>query len=170
MKAATLKFALRNLRQGLAGFKIFLACIALGVTAIVGVDSLARALTDGLAAQGRTLLGADLVISRMHRPAEPHELALIQSKGRITEIISLRGMARAHQKAALVDLKIVDQSYPLLDAPVFDPVLPLQKIMEEKNGLWRGSGRGSLRALRGKGRGSDRAWRYSRRVARNTRQ
>lgn len=136
MKAATLKFALRNLRQGLAGFKIFLACIALGVTAIVGVDSLARALTDGLAAQGRTLLGADLVISRMHRPAEPHELALIQSKGRITEIISLRGMARAHQKAALVDLKIVDQSYPLLDAPVFDPVLPLQKIMEEKDGVY----------------------------------
>lgn len=136
MTAATLKFAIRNLRHGLAGFKIFLACIALGVTAIVGVDLLARALTDGLAAQGRTLLGADLVISRMHRQAESHELALIQSKGRITEIISLRGMARAHQKAALVDLKIVDQSYPLLDAPVFNPALPLQKIMEEKDGVY----------------------------------
>ncbi len=136
MNAASLKFALRNLRQGLSGFRIFLACIALGVTAIVGVDSLARALTDGLAAEGRTLLGADLVISRMHRPANETEKTLIQAKGQVTEIISLRGMARAQQKAALIDLKVVDQTYPLLDAPVFDPALPLQNITNEKGGVF----------------------------------
>jgi len=136
MRAASIKFAFRNLRQGLSGFRIFLACIALGVTAIVGVDSLARALTDGLASEGRTLLGADLVVSRMHRPADAKEKALIDSKGKTTEIISLRGMARTTKAAALVDLKGVDQSYPLLAPPIFDPALSLESITDEKDGLF----------------------------------
>ena len=50
---------LRDLRGGLAGLRIFLACIALGVAAIVGVNSLARALDDGLARDGRAILGGD---------------------------------------------------------------------------------------------------------------
>ncbi|MEN9754219.1 MAG: hypothetical protein RLZ07_601 [Pseudomonadota bacterium] len=136
MTAASIKFAFRNLLQGLSGFRIFLACIALGVTAIVGVDSLARALTDGLASEGRTLLGADIVVSRMHRPADASERALINSKGRTTEIISLRGMARTTKAAALVDLKVVDQTYPLLAPPVFDPALPLASITDEKDGIF----------------------------------
>ena len=46
----TLRLALRELRGGLRGFGIFLACIALGVAAIAGVASIARSLTEGLAA------------------------------------------------------------------------------------------------------------------------
>ena len=38
------RFALRELRGGLRGFFVFLACIALGVTAIAGVGSFARSL------------------------------------------------------------------------------------------------------------------------------
>ena len=45
--APILRFALRDLRGGLAGLWIFLVCIALGVTAIVGVESLAKALETG---------------------------------------------------------------------------------------------------------------------------
>ena len=41
-----LRFALRELRGGLHGFRIFVACIALGVTAIAGVGSFSRSLTD----------------------------------------------------------------------------------------------------------------------------
>ena len=44
-----LRFALRELRGGLHGFRIFVACIALGVMAIAGVGSFSRSLTDGLA-------------------------------------------------------------------------------------------------------------------------
>ena len=49
---ALLRFALRDLRGGLAGLRIFLVCIALGVAAIVGVNSLARSLEDGWRATG----------------------------------------------------------------------------------------------------------------------
>ena len=43
----TWRFALREMRGGLRGFAVFIACIALGVAAIAGVGSFARSLGDG---------------------------------------------------------------------------------------------------------------------------
>ena len=65
-----LRFALRELRGGLHGFRIFVACIALGVMAIAGVGSFSRSLTDGLAREGRVILGGDLSFSLIHREAD----------------------------------------------------------------------------------------------------
>ncbi len=53
-----LRLALRDLKGGFAGFRIFLACIALGVAAITGVGSVSEGLSDGLARDSRTILGA----------------------------------------------------------------------------------------------------------------
>ncbi len=55
-----LRFALREMRGGLHGFYVFIACIALGCMAIAGVGSLAASLADGLARQGQVILGGDL--------------------------------------------------------------------------------------------------------------
>src|SRR6185369_16459277 len=52
-----LRLAVRELRSGLRGFYVFIACIALGVMAIAGVGSLATSLSEGLTREGRTLLG-----------------------------------------------------------------------------------------------------------------
>ena len=46
-----LRFALREMRGGLAGFLIFITCIALGVAAIGGVNSVARAISEAVADQ-----------------------------------------------------------------------------------------------------------------------
>ena len=43
------RLALRELRGGLAGFRIFLACLALGVAAIAAVGSVRAAIENGLA-------------------------------------------------------------------------------------------------------------------------
>jgi len=47
-----LRLALRELRGGLRGFYVFVACIALGVMAIAGVGSFAGSIADGLAVLG----------------------------------------------------------------------------------------------------------------------
>src|SRR6202047_5380483 len=54
-----LRFALRDFRGGLRGFAIFLSSIALGVAAITGIGSVSLSLKDGLAQQGRAILGGD---------------------------------------------------------------------------------------------------------------
>ena len=55
-----LRFALREMRGGLSGFLIFITCIALGVAAIGGVNSVARSITAGVAEEGQSLLGGDI--------------------------------------------------------------------------------------------------------------
>ena len=71
-----LRLAFRELRAGLKGFGIFLACIALGVAAIAGVSSISRSLTEGLGKEGRKILGADVTFGLFHREASEAERAL----------------------------------------------------------------------------------------------
>ncbi|MCC7348128.1 MAG: hypothetical protein IT538_12075, partial [Variibacter sp.] len=61
--ALPLRLALRELRGGLRGFLVFIACIALGVMTIAAVGSFARSLTEGLAREGRSILGGDIAFS-----------------------------------------------------------------------------------------------------------
>ncbi|MGB8137869.1 MAG: hypothetical protein WCF15_13910, partial [Pseudolabrys sp.] len=64
-----LRFALRELRAGVRGFYVFIACIALGSLAIAGVGSLAASLADGLAREGQVILGGDLAFTLIQREA-----------------------------------------------------------------------------------------------------
>lgn len=111
-----LRFALRELRGGLKGFYIFIACIALGVAAISGVTSVSRALTEGILSEGQTILGGDLAFRLVHREASAQELAYIESLGETSRVATLRAMARRADGSdqALVELKAVDQTYPLV--------------------------------------------------------
>jgi putative ABC transport system permease protein len=77
-----LRLALRELRGGLRGFYVFIACIALGVLAIAAVGSFAHSLADGLARQGRVILGGDEAFSLIQREAIPAERAFLASQGR----------------------------------------------------------------------------------------
>ena len=110
-----LRLALRELRGGLRGFYVFLACIALGVAAIAGVNSLARALTQGIAAEGRAILGGDVAFSLIHREAGADERAFLDAAGAVSAIATMRAMARRTDGAdqVLVELKAVDEAYPL---------------------------------------------------------
>lgn len=121
-----LRLALRDMRGGLRGFGIFLACIALGVAAIAGVGSVARSLTEGLAREGRTILGGDVAVSLAQRAATSEELAFLSGQGALSHVADLRAMAVATDgEAALVEVKAVDGAYPLVGeletAPALDP-------------------------------------------------
>jgi putative ABC transport system ATP-binding protein len=89
-----LRFALRELRGGLKGFYIFIACIALGVAAISGVTSVSRALTEGISQEGQAILGGDLSFRLVHRQVNEDERNYIGSLGAVSEVATLRAMAR----------------------------------------------------------------------------
>src|ERR1700754_1600206 len=103
-----LRYALREMRSGVRGFYVFIACIALGVMAIAGVGSVAASLSDGLSREGRTLLGGDVAFSLIQREATPEELAVLRARGEVSVAAALRVMARGDGKLALVELKAVD--------------------------------------------------------------
>src|SRR5437870_8164735 len=79
-----LRFAARELRGGLRGFYVFIACIALGVMAIAGVGSVASGLADGLAHEGRVILGGDLAFSLSLREAGAAERAFLDAQGLVS--------------------------------------------------------------------------------------
>jgi putative ABC transport system permease protein len=118
--AAALRLGLRELRGTLArslrGFGVFVACLALGVAAIAGVGSLGRAFEATLAAQGDAILGGDVAFSLNHQPPGAAEKAFLATRGAVSEIATLRAMARTPdgERTALVETKAVDAAYPLV--------------------------------------------------------
>jgi len=132
-----LRYALRELRGGLRGFYVFIACIALGVMTISGVGSVAASLADGLARQGRTLLGGDVAFSLFQREAKPDELAFLRERGDVSLTASLRGMARAADgRLALVEIKAVDGAYPMLGQLSLEPDMPVADLLAERDGAF----------------------------------
>jgi putative ABC transport system permease protein len=104
-----LRYALREMRSGLRGFYVFVACIALGSMAIAGVGSLAASLADGLAREGQVILGGDLSFTLTQRETQPDERAFLDSRGRVSGAATMRAMARLPDgHATLVELKAVD--------------------------------------------------------------
>jgi putative ABC transport system permease protein len=131
------RFAVRDLRGGLAGLRIVLFCIALGVMAIVGVESLAGALNDGLGREGRVILGGDASFSLIHRRLSADEQRFLESYGSLSTLATMRGMARAqNDDAALVEIKAVEPSWPRIGAAVFAPSMPLDQALSENDGAF----------------------------------
>jgi len=132
-----LRFAWRDLRGGVRGFAVFVACIALGVAAISGVGSVAANLTDGIANAGQMTLGGDLAFSLIQRQASNAERAFLDTHGTVSAAATLRAMARtANGQMTLVELKAVDGAYPLFGSVVTDPNLALPALFAEKDGAF----------------------------------
>jgi predicted lysophospholipase L1 biosynthesis ABC-type transport system permease subunit len=98
MMPLALRYAWRELRGGLRGFGVFVACIALGVMAIAGVGSVAQSLADGLSRAGGVILGGDLAFSLVQREANDSERSFVDAHGAVSVAGMLPTMARARDE------------------------------------------------------------------------
>ena len=134
------RFARRELRGGLSGFRIFLACLALGVAAISGVGSVRSAIEAGLTDQGAILLGGDAQVKLTYRFATDEELAWMDSVAdRVSEVTDFRSMATVPGEdgtdRALTQVKSVDDAYPLLGELVLEPAMPVDAALADRGGI-----------------------------------
>jgi putative ABC transport system permease protein len=133
----TLRLALRDLRGGIRGFYVFIACIALGVAAIAAVGSFADSLADGLGREGRVILGGDVAFSLIQREATSPERAFLKSHGEVSLAATTRAMVRTDDgRRALVELKAVDGAYPLYGKVVTEPAADLSELLARRNGVF----------------------------------
>jgi putative ABC transport system permease protein len=110
------RLARREMRSGLGGFRLLIACLALGVGAIAAILSFSRAVEEGVRADSREILGGDVSISVLYRQATPDQEAFLAQQGKLTRWIDSRSMAHPVKeggKATLVQLKAVEGAYPL---------------------------------------------------------
>jgi putative ABC transport system permease protein len=137
MTPLALRFAWRELRGGLRGFGVFVACIALGVMAMAGIGSVAESLSDGLSRAGSAILGGDIAFTLIQREATGDERAFFDAHGTVAPVATLRAMARtAEGNAALVEIKAVDHAYPLAGAVTSDPAQPLAALLARRDGAF----------------------------------
>jgi putative ABC transport system permease protein len=134
------RFAWRELRGGLRGFGVFIACIALGVMAIAGVGSVAASLADGISSAGRVILGGDIAFSLIQREASDSERAFLNAHGEVSVAATARAMARTSDgRSTLIELKAVDDAYPLFGTVITEPGMPLPALFAQTGGAQNGA-------------------------------
>ena len=133
------RIAGRELRGGLKGFRVFLACLALGVAAIAAVGMVRESISAGLEREGAAILGGDASIQLTYRFAEPEERAWLDANAEaVSEIVDFRSMAvvdRETTERALTQVKGVDDAYPLYGEVTLDPPMPLAEALTGAEGL-----------------------------------
>ena len=140
------RLARRELRGGVRGFRILLACLAVGVAAIAAVGSTSSGLTASLADDAREILGGDVSVRLAHRPADADEEAQMARTGDLSGSAELRAMAQLDTAGAdtadpngarsLIELKAVDANYPLYGALETQPRLTRQQLLGRRGELW----------------------------------
>ena len=143
-----LRLARRELRGGLKGFRIFLACLTLGVCAIAGVGSVSESMLTGLQRDGRVLLGGDMDLRLTHVAASAEQRAFLDSRAEVSRVAEMRAMARGQAAASddggarrvLVELRAVDRLYPLFGAAEISPMEggtgDLEDALAKRDGHW----------------------------------
>src|SRR6266852_9476388 len=133
-----LRLARRELRGGIGGFRVFLACLVLGVGAIAATGSLGAAVEAGIRGDARTLLGGDVSARLAYRRASEEEQRFLAASGTLSETATLRAMARSLDGArrSLVELQAVDDGYPLYGHVALAPAQPLAGALASDNGVF----------------------------------
>lgn len=134
------RFAARELRGGLGGFRIFLACLALGVAAIAAVGSVRAGIEAGLAREGAAILGGDAEIDLTYRFATPDERDWMDTIAiAVSEVTDFRSMVVTGEgetaERGLTQVKSVDTAYPLNGRVELAPDMPLDDALAGADGL-----------------------------------
>ncbi|MDA9865250.1 FtsX-like permease family protein [bacterium] len=138
--AVASRIARRELRGGIKGFRIFLACLILGVAAIAAIGSVREAIREGLEREGATILGGDAELELTYRFATAEERAWMDDRAiNVAELVDFRSMVVVGQgetaERALTQVKGVDAAYPLLGEVVLEPEMPLAAALDGADGL-----------------------------------
>ncbi len=125
------RIARRELRSGVRGFGVFMACLFLGVLAISAIGSFTAAARSGLLADAGALLGGDLELRLVHREISAAQRDWLENRGRLSSVARLRTMAwsRKNDARTLVELKAVDELYPLYGRLASEPSLSLRTAL-----------------------------------------
>ena len=115
--AFILRMAAREIRAAPRRLLLLTASIAIGVAALVAIDSFTDNLRDSVRGQARALLGADLALSG-RRPLPPAAESVLDTLarrgGRVARLTSFSGMAYVPRTSGtrLVQVAAVDGDYP----------------------------------------------------------
>lgn len=132
-------WARRELRAGLRGFWVFLACLALGVGAIAGVGAVSQAVQEALLRDARALAGGDVVVRTSYQPAASEQVTFMRETSQaLSQGLEMRVMAGGADatERRLAELKAVDRAYPVAGSFALQNGSDLHSALAERDGRW----------------------------------
>ena len=140
-----LRYSLSEFRGSTARVLYFVACLAIGVSAVVVVAGLSAGLDDGIRREAKQLLAADLVIEGRRPPGKDIEAAVDRLEGSrralvrdLLTVVAARPRDGRPGRTRLVELKVVDGDYPFYGDLELRPPSRLAEILEEERAARRG--------------------------------
>ena len=133
-----LRLALREMRGGIKGFRVFVICLALGVGAIAAVGSISAAVRAGLDADAQRILGGDVSLRMVHREITAQQRRWLDDTGTLSRTALMRSMAHAtgRDRRSLIELKAIDGKYPLFGTMVLEPEMTIARALERRGTAW----------------------------------
>ena len=129
----------RESRRSRARFAFFVACLAIGVGAVVAVAGLSAGLERGIRLEARQLLAADLVVSgRAPTPRAATDLLAAQEGSRtanLKELVTVAASAVDPALTQLVELKVIDGAYPFYGNLEMEPQRDLAKLLDPQSAV-----------------------------------
>lgn len=107
------RIARRDLNARFRGLRLLLVCLFLGTGALAAIGTLTAAIERELEANGRQFLGGDLQVELWQRGLTDAEMGALSRYGTVSSGTRLQAMARAGSQAVPIELKAVDENYPL---------------------------------------------------------
>ncbi|WP_230532033.1 ABC transporter permease [Microvirga roseola] len=98
---------------GMAGLRLFIACIAIGTLMLSAVWMLGSALSGAFEVNGRQIMGGDTEIADLSTPLPQETISALAQFGAISHVTDMRSAARAGDQATPIELRAVDGAHPL---------------------------------------------------------
>jgi putative ABC transport system permease protein len=138
--ALALRMARREMRGGFRHFAYALACLTVGVAALVAVASFADNLERSVARSAKSLLGADVEIrgTQPLSPSSASAVARLAAQGiSVTRVRELVAMAQSGRDARTqaVELKAVETGYPFYGRLRTEPDRPMASLLGDERVL-----------------------------------
>ncbi|WP_299193512.1 FtsX-like permease family protein [uncultured Erythrobacter sp.] len=111
--SAAWQIARRDLNARFKGLRLLLVCIFLGTAALAAIGTLTASIERELQSSGQELLGGDLEVEVWQRDFDADELAAFEEHGTYSGGYRMQAMASTDDAAAPVELKAVDERWPL---------------------------------------------------------
>jgi len=128
----TLRLAWRETRGAGRHFAYLIACITLGVGALVAVGSFAGSLERTVSRSARALMGGDVEI-RSTQPLSAAGEAVVAETARggveVLRVQELVAMSAAGNRSQIVELKTVAPGYPFYGELVTEPAAPVATLI-----------------------------------------
>ncbi len=129
-----LRLAARELRHGWKHFFVFVACLTLGVAIMGSVKSFGNMVEEALEGEAKSLLGGDIEARLSGLEATPEQRAFLEEYGEVSYVTTLRSMLNSGDDTTLVEIKAIDDVYPLAGELLFNEAITRETALMD-NGV-----------------------------------